>query len=53
MGKPVAIEDRAVYKVQAYLTKKDYNALEKYCDKKKESISAIVASIIKECLAIH
>lgn len=35
MGKKVAIEDRAVHKVQAYLTKKEYSDLEKFCLKKK------------------
>lgn len=51
MGKPVAIENRAVYRVQTYLTKKEYNDLEKLSAKKKISISSLVASVIKERLA--
>lgn len=50
MGKKVAIEDRAVYRVQAYLTKKEYDVLEKLSAKQKKSISSIVAVIIKEFL---
>lgn len=46
MGKKIGIDDRAVHKVQAYLTKKEYSDLEKFCLKKKRPISSIVAEII-------
>lgn len=51
MGKKVAIEDRAVYRVQTYLTKKEHVTLEKLATKKKVSLSAFVAVIIQEALA--
>lgn len=51
MGKIVPIEDRAVYRVQAYLTKKEHMALEKFAAKNKSGISALVAGIIKEALS--
>jgi hypothetical protein len=51
MGKIVPIEDRAVYRVAAYLTKKDHTALEKLAVKKKASVSSLVALIIKESIS--
>ena len=51
MGKTVPIEDRAVYRVAAYLTKKDHAALEKIAVKNKASISSLVALIIKESIS--
>lgn len=50
MGKTVPIEDRAVYRVAAYLTKKKHSELEKIALKKKSSISQYVAAIINEHL---
>lgn len=50
MGKTVPIEDRAVYRIQAYLTKKEYSDLEKFCAKKKRPISSIVAELIVDSL---
>ena len=51
MGKEVPIEDRAVYCVQAYLTKKEYGELEKFRAKKKlRSLSAATAFAIRELL---
>ena len=50
MGKRVPIEDRAVHRVAAYLTKKDHAALEKLAVKKKASVSSLVALIIKESI---
>ncbi len=51
MGKIVPIEDRAVYRVAAYLTKKDHAALEKLAKRSGLSISAFVGSVIREYLA--
>lgn len=50
MGKKVPIEDRAVHKVQAYLTKKEYVVLEDFCAKKKRTISSIAAEFIVAAL---
>lgn len=51
MGKAVPIEDRAVYCVQGYLTKKEHNDLEKFRVKKKmRSLSAVIAFSVRELL---
>ena len=50
MGKTVPIEDRAVYRVAAYLTKKDHAALEKLAVKKKSSVSSLLVEIINQAV---
>jgi hypothetical protein len=50
MGKPVALEDRAVYRVQGYLNKKENADFEKFCAKKKKGVSAMVVVAIRELL---
>lgn len=50
MGKIVPIEDRAVYRVQGYLTKKENTEFEKFCAKKKKGVSSMVVVAIKELL---
>lgn len=50
MGKIVPIEDRAVYRVAAYLTKKDHAALEKLAAKKKASVSSLLVEIINQAV---
>lgn len=51
MGKIVSIEDRAVYRVAAYLTKKDHAALEKLAAKKKASVSSLLVEIINHAIS--
>lgn len=51
MGKKVALEDRAVFRVQTYLNKKDNSALEKIAKKSGLSVSSFVGSVIREYLA--
>lgn len=50
MGKIVPIEDRAVYRVAAYLNKKDHAALEKMAAKKKASVSSLLVEIINQAV---
>lgn len=50
MGKIVPIEDRAVFRVSAYLTKKDHAVLEKMAAKKKASISSLLVEIINQAV---
>lgn len=50
MGKIVPIEDRAVYRVQAYLTKKEHMALEKLAVKKKASVSSLLVEVINQAV---
>lgn len=50
MGKRVAIEDRAVYRVQGYLTKKQNIDFEKFCAKKKKKVSKMVVRAVRELM---
>jgi hypothetical protein len=53
MGKRVPIEDRAVYCVQGYLTKKERDDFDKYCAKKKKGVSAAVALAVRNLMYNH